>query len=114
MTDGFTGNVILKLYEGVSMTLMKKIKNVFSTNAKTKLAGALMMKEMNELKTQMDYNEFGGAPIMGLSKPVFKAHGNSNAKTFKNAIRLTMNYVNGKVTQEIANAISVDSNDFTE
>ncbi len=114
VTDGFTSNVILNLYEGVSMTLMKKIKNVFSTNAKTKLAGALMMKEMNELKTQMDYNEFGGAPIMGLSKPVFKAHGNSNAKTFKNAIRLTMNYVNGKVTQEIADAISVDSNDFTE
>ncbi len=109
VTDGFTGNVMLKLFEGVALTLMSKIKNVFTANIKTKIAGAMIMPEMRMLKKQVDYNEFGGAPIMGISKPVFKAHGSSNAKTFKNAIRLTIDYVNGNVTQEIKDAIELES-----
>ena len=109
VTDGFTGNVMLKLFEGVALTLMSKIKNVFTANIKTKIAGAMIMPEMRILKKQVDYNEFGGAPIMGISKPVFKAHGSSNAKTFKNAIRLTIDYVNGNVTQEIKDAIELES-----
>ena len=109
VTDGFTGNVMLKLFEGVALTLMSKIKDVFTANIKTKIAGAMIMPEMRMLKKQVDYNEFGGAPIMGISKPIFKAHGSSNAKTFKNAIRLTIDYVNGNVTQEIKNAIELES-----
>ena len=54
---------------------------------------------------KFDYNEVGGAPIMGTAKPVFKAHGSSKAKTFKNAIRLTKDYVSGDVISEISNAI---------
>lgn len=109
VTDGFTGNVMLKLYEGVALTLMSKIKEVFNTNIKTKIAGAMILPEMKLLKKQIDYNEFGGAPIMGISKPVFKAHGSSNAKTFKNAIRLTVDYVKGNVAEEIKNAIESES-----
>ncbi len=105
VTDGFTGNIMLKLFEGVANTLMGKIKNVFDANLKTKLAGALVLPEMRALKKQIDYNEYGGAPIMGIAKPVFKAHGNSKATTFKNAIRLTMEYVNGNVVDEIKNAL---------
>ncbi len=108
VTDGFTGNVMLKLFEGVALTLMGKIKEVFNTNLKTKVAGALVLPEMRALKKQIDYNEFGGAPIMGISKPVFKAHGSSNARTFKNAIRLTMEYVNGDVVNEIKSAINFE------
>ena len=59
-----------------------------------------------ELKKQMDYNEYGGAPIMGVSKPVFKAHGDSKAKTFKNALRLTKAYVEGNVAQEISRSVA--------
>lgn len=109
VTDGFTGNVMLKLYEGVALTLMGKIKEVLSANVKTKIAGAMILPEMKALKKQIDYNEFGGAPIMGISKPVFKAHGSSNAKTFKNAIRLTVDYVKGNVAEEIKNAIETES-----
>ena len=101
VTDGFTGNIILKLYEGVAMTLMSKVKAVLTKNVKTKLAAAMILPEMKELKEQMDYNEYGGAPIMGLSKPVFKAHGNSTAVTFKNAIKVTMEYVSKNVINEI-------------
>ncbi len=111
VTDGFTGNVMLKLYEGVALTLMGKIKEVLSANVKTKIAGAMILPEMKALKKQIDYNEFGGAPIMGISKPVFKAHGSSNAKTFKNAIRLTVDYVRGNVAEEIKNAIETESSE---
>lgn len=106
VTDGFTGNIILKLYEGVAMTLMGKIKSVLTKNAKTKLAAAMILPEMRELKQQMDYNEYGGAPIMGLSKPVFKAHGSATANTFKNAIRVTMEYVEKNVIDEIKEEIT--------
>ncbi len=108
VTDGFTGNVMLKLFEGVALTLMGKIKNVFNTNLKTKIAGAMVLPEMRALKKQIDYNEFGGAPIMGIAKPVFKAHGSSNSRTFKNAIRLTIDYVNGNVVNEIKTAIEAE------
>ncbi len=106
VTDGFTGNVILKLFEGVATSLMGKIKGVLTKNVKNKIAAALILPEMKALKAEIDYTEYGGAPIIGLTKPVFKAHGNSSAKTFKNAIRLTIDYVNGNVTNEISEALS--------
>lgn len=106
VADGFTGNIILKMYEGVAITLMNKIKGVFTQNIKTKLAAALVLPEMKELKKQTDYNEFGGAPIMGISKPVFKAHGSSKAKTIKNALRLTALYVQGDVVGKIEREVS--------
>lgn len=105
VTDGFTGNIMLKLYEGVATVLMNKIKGVLTQNIKNKIAAAMILPEMKALKAEIDYNEYGGAPIMGLRKPVFKAHGNSSAKTFKNAIRLTIDYVNGNVAEEISKAL---------
>lgn len=100
--DGFTGNIILKMYEGVALTLLNKIKGLFNKNLKTKLAASLVLSDMKELKKQIDYNEFGGAPIIGISKPVFKAHGSAKAKTFKNALKLTASYVENDVISEIS------------
>ncbi|MDP4119687.1 MAG: phosphate acyltransferase PlsX [Bacillota bacterium] len=112
VADGFSGNLIVKTYEGVAMALMDKIKGVFTKNVKTKLAAAMVLKEMKEMKKEFDYNEYGGAPIMGVSKPVFKAHGSANAKTIKNAIRLTMQYVSSNVIEEITKSLpnSIDIN----
>ena len=104
--DGFTGNMILKTYEGVAIALMKKIKGVFTKNLKTKLAAAVVMKELKELKKSMDYDEVGGAPVLGCSKPVFKAHGSSNAKTIMNAIRLTADYVDKNVIGAVTDALA--------
>ncbi len=103
--DGFTGNMILKTYEGVAIALMKKIKGVFTKNLKTKLAAVAVMKEMKELKKSMDYDEVGGAPVLGCAKPVFKAHGSANAKTMKNAIRVTIDYVKNDVVASITEAL---------
>lgn len=100
--DGFTGNLILKTYEGVAAALLHKMKGIFTTNAKTKIAAALVMSELKDFKKDFDYNEFGGAPILGCAKPVFKAHGSSKANTFKNALKLTKEYVETNVIAEIS------------
>lgn len=105
VTDGFTGNIMLKMYEGVAKTLMGKFKDILSKSVKNKMAAAILMKDIIELKRETDYNEYGGAPIMGIRKPVFKAHGNSNAKTIESAIKLTINYVKGNVCQLIEESI---------
>ena len=100
--DGFTGNMILKTYEGVAAVLLAEIKNMFAGSAKGKLAAALLMKDLKSMKTRFDYNAVGGAPILGSAKPVFKAHGDSKARTIKNAIRLCKDYVNAKAIEEIS------------
>ena len=106
VTDGFNGNLILKTYEGVAMELMSKIKSVFMKNVKNKIAAAMIMSDLKNLAKEMDYNEYGGAAIMGVNKPVFKAHGSSKAKTIKSALRLTKQFVEGGVVEEISTNIA--------
>lgn len=99
--DGFTGNIMLKMYEGVAMALMDKFKAVFKKNLKNKLAAAVVLNDMKALKKQLDYNEYGGAPILGCAKPVFKVHGSAKANTLKNAIALTVKYAESNIIDEI-------------
>lgn len=106
ITDGFNGNVVLKVYEGVAGAVMGRIKSVFSKSVKNKLAAAAVMGDLRELKKQMDYNEYGGAPIMGAQKPVFKIHGSAKANTVKNALRLTKGYVESGIAEVIADALT--------
>lgn len=103
--DGFTGNLILKTYEGVAITLMKKMKHMFTDSLKGKLAAVLTMKDLKELKKKFDYNQYGGAPILGSAKPVFKAHGDSKAVTIRFAVELSMNYVNGNAIDIISSSL---------
>lgn len=67
-----------------------------------KLAAVLMMSKIKDFKKSMDYTEYGGAPLLGAAKPVIKAHGSSNAKAFKNAIRQAKQFASENVTGEIA------------
>lgn len=106
VTDGFTGNIILKMFEGVVSMVMGKFKEVFTKNTKNKMATAILLKDMTELKKTMDYSEYGGAPVMGASKPVFKVHGSAKARTLESALRLTKAYVEKNVTEEICRAIT--------
>lgn len=103
--DGFIGNVILKTYEGTAKAIMGKVKELFSKNTKSKLAAALVMSDLKKMVKEFDYHEYGGAPIMGTLKPVFKAHGSAKAKTIKNALRLTKDYVDADVINEISGAL---------
>ena len=85
--DGFTGNVILKLTEGVAKMLLGMLKQMFLANLGGKLAYLLLKGGVTDLKHQMDSEEYGGAPFLGAKQPVIKAHGSSKAKGIKNAIR---------------------------
>jgi glycerol-3-phosphate acyltransferase PlsX len=106
VADGFTGNVILKTFEGVALMLMGRLKKIFLRSPLSKLAAAIVLKDVKALKKQFDYNEYGGAPLMGCARPVFKTHGSAKAKTVYNAIRLTKAYVEGNVAEEIADSVA--------
>lgn len=85
--DGFTGNVILKLTEGVAKMLLGMLKDIFLANLGGKIAYLLLKSGIGDLKHKMDSEEYGGAPFLGARQPVIKAHGSSKAKGIKNAVR---------------------------
>lgn len=87
ITDGFTGNIALKLIEGTAITFFKLVKEVLYKNIFNKLSALVIKKDLYALKGMMDSSEVGGAPLLGVKKPVIKAHGSSDAKAIKNAIR---------------------------
>ena len=106
VTDGFSGNIVLKLTEGLAKMLMSNIKAVFLKSLKTKIGALLVKDSIGEFKAKLDYKEYGGAPLLGVTKPVIKAHGSSDAMAFKNAIRQATEYINANVIQTIIDGIS--------
>ncbi len=104
--DGFTGNIILKLTEGFAAFFGGVLKGVFMANVATKLGALLVSKQIRTFKRSMDYKEYGGAPILGTAKPVLKAHGSSDAKAFKNAIRQAKFCVERDVCQSIEQGVA--------
>lgn len=106
VTDGFSGNVVLKLTEGLGLTLVGNIKEMFLKGTLTKLAALIMKPQLKSFKKKMDYTEYGGAPLMGISRPVIKAHGSSNAKAFKNAIRQAHDFCRLNVIEDIKAALA--------
>ena len=105
VTDGFTGNVMLKTVEGVAGFLMGELKNMFRTKTRTKLAYLLLTPAMGGLKKMMSSSEVGGAPFLGIARPVFKAHGSSDARAIRSAVKQAMAYVEADVVGEIENSI---------
>ena len=114
VTDGFTGNVVLKLAEGMGKMMLKTMKELFTSNALTMISAGLMKAKIAELKSRYDASEHGGAPILGIRKPVIKAHGGSDAKAIKNAIRQAKKFaaddVNGEI-ERVATSLAEKKND---
>ena len=106
VADGFSGNVVLKLTEGLGLTLVGNIKSIFMKSFLTKMSALLVKPGLREFKKKMDYTEYGGAPLMGISKPVIKAHGSSNAKAFKNAVRQARDFAKQNVIADIKAALA--------
>ena len=105
VADGFTGNIILKLTEGLASMFAKKIKGMFLEGITGRLSAVMMIKKIKNFKKSMDYTEQGGAPLLGVKKPVIKAHGSSNPKAFKNAIRQANIFAQQKLIEEIENTV---------
>ena len=85
--DGYSGNILLKSIEGTAMFMAKEMKKIFYRNAITKIGGLLCKKGVSDMKKLLDPGEIGGTPFVGIKKPVIKAHGSSDARAFKNAVR---------------------------
>ncbi len=102
IADGYTGNIALKLIEGTSVTLFKMVKKAMYKNLLNKIAALILKKDLYALKSMMDSSEVGGAPLLGVSKPVIKAHGSSDAKAIKNAIRQAITFTEKNVIETIS------------
>ena len=107
VADGYTGNIALKLYEGMGLYFAKTLKGMLTKNLKTKLAAGLLMDQVNDFKKKMDYSEVGGAVLMGISGTVIKAHGSSDGKAFYNAIRQAKECVETGVSERISSYLEM-------
>ena len=105
VTDGFTGNVLLKATEGVIKYMMKSLKGVFYASLPNKLAAAVLKKDLKKMAKSMDVNEVGGTALVGISKPVIKAHGSSNAASIFAAIRQAKIFVESGIIADITENI---------
>jgi glycerol-3-phosphate acyltransferase PlsX len=106
VTDGFTGNVLLKSSEAVAKLLMDTIKGTIKNgNLQTKIGGLLVKPALSGIKKMMDPSEEGAAPLLGVNGLVFKGHGRSDILAIKNAVRVANNAARAGVLDAIRSAI---------
>lgn len=105
VADGFSGNVLLKSVEGTVGMLMGFIKELFHSNLMTKIAGLLIKPKLGGLKKKMSTDEYGGAPLLGITKPVIKAHGNAKALAIQNAVRVAAEFAESGVIEMITESV---------
>ena len=106
VTDGFTGNVFLKASEGMIKFALGQLKGVFYRSTKNKLAALALKRDFKAMKDGLDVNKVGGTPLLGISKPVVKAHGSSNEEAIFSAIRQAVNFCRAGVIEEIEKNIT--------
>lgn len=102
VADGFSGNILLKTIEGTAKFMGGNLKKMFKTSLKTKLAYLLLKKEFAAFRSILDPNRVGGTPILGISKPVLKAHGSASAEAFCNAVYQAIAQVESDIAADIA------------
>jgi glycerol-3-phosphate acyltransferase PlsX len=111
--DGFVGNVLLKSIEGTASTVLLQLKKEFTSTLLNKVAASILKPSLARFKKLMDYAEYGGAPLLGLRRPVIKAHGSSDERAIKNAIagavRFVDHDVNGFIQNELRKNTSIES-----
>jgi glycerol-3-phosphate acyltransferase PlsX len=105
--DGFVGNVVLKLEEGLSSVIMQLVKDaVKNSGFITKLASLMVLPALKKLKAKLDYAEYGGAPLLGIDGCFIICHGSSKAKAIKNAIRVANEFTQNRVVEHIRENIA--------
>lgn len=105
--DGYSGNIFLKTMEGTGLYLVRELKGVFTKNLLTKLAAVLVSGGLKQMKKLLSSSEVGGTALVGISKPVIKAHGSSNAYAIKNAVRQAKQYVSSGIIESITENVDV-------
>ena len=105
--DGYAGNIFLKTLEGTALYMAHEMKKMFKKSIVTKLAAVLVSGGLKEFKKKMSADEVGGTALLGISKPVIKAHGSSDAYAIKNAIRQARDYIDSGIIESITDNIEV-------
>lgn len=105
VSDGYTGNVMLKAFEGTAIMINNELKKVLNASLGSKIGAMLMKTGLKSMKKKIDPNETGGTVLLGISKPVFKAHGSSNAYAIRNAIRGAMELAESSLISDISEHI---------
>ncbi|SCG83487.1 putative glycerol-3-phosphate acyltransferase PlsX [Proteiniborus sp. DW1] len=105
--DGFVGNVILKLTEGLAMSIFSMLKEEFMSSFTSKIGALLLKPGLRKFKKRLDYTEYGGAPLLGTKGVVIKAHGSSDSKAIKNAIKQAKVFVENKVIEKIEAEVNI-------
>ncbi len=105
VTDGFTGNVTLKVSEGVVEVMLSMLKREIMSNIFSKIGFFFLKHSLKRIKKKLDYTEYGGALLLGVNGIVIIGHGSSNAKAIKNAISLSYKFVSEKVLDKISQEI---------
>ncbi len=103
--DGFIGNAVLKVSEGIAENLVTLLKKEFNKNIMRRLMGLLCIPVFKALKKDLDYSEYGGAPLLGVDGICIIGHGRSNAKAIKNAVRVANEFAAQQVNQHIVESI---------
>ena len=106
ITDGFTGNILLKSIEGMGKFLLGELKKVYKKNLKTKLSYLMVKNDIMTLKSSFDASSYGGAPLLGLNKPVVKAHGSSKHQDIISAINQLYVYIESGIIEKVANELN--------
>ncbi len=112
--DGFVGNVILKLMEGMGLMFYSNVKEIFTKNIFTYLAALMVKSGLKNFNKKMDYTEYGGAPLLGIDGVVIKVHGSSKAKSFYYAIKQAKKFVETGVIDEIRSYVCRTGGDCVE
>lgn len=99
--DGFTGNIALKLLEGVSSSLFAMIKDILLSSFKSKIGAFLIKDDLKEFKKTMSASKYGGAPLLGTKKPIVKAHGSSDSEAVKNAVIYAYKYAMSSLIKDL-------------
>ncbi len=107
--DAFVGNVILKLYEGLGMTLIKKVKEGLMTSLRSKIGALLIKPALKSTLKNFTTDEYGGAPLLGCKGLVVKSHGNSTYKEISNSIIQCITFKEQKINEKIKECIQAES-----
>lgn len=110
VSDGFVGNTALKMYEGAASSILGMIKDeILNSSIISKLGVVLLKPVLKKLLKKVDYKEYGGAPFLGVDGICIKAHGSSDAKAFKNAIKQTKIFYENSVLEDIKNEFNIEN-----
>ena len=107
VADGYSGNILLKTVEGTAKLLLGEMKKAFLSSTKSKLGALLVKDSLGDVKKLLDPSEVGGTPFLGISKPVLKAHGSSDARAIRNAVFRAVEYAQSGIIADVEAHIDV-------